>query len=100
MKHDGSLEHCPFCRTALPAPASAYGEAQCPQCEGQLWYLGLASGSTFFIRRAAESIYDLMASLAGPRYGFTAQDLEITLRDADSLDVVEFVATLEDALRS
>ena len=100
MKRDGSFEHCPFCRTALPAPTSIYGESQCPRCDGQLWHLTLASGPAFFVRHAGESIYDLMAELAGPRYGFSAEEVEATLRDADSFDVPEFLATLEDALRS
>ena len=99
MKREGSLEHCPFCRATLPAPTSIYGETECPQCEGQLWHLGLASGPAFFVRRAGESIYDLMASLAGPRYGISAEEVAATLRDADALDVAEFLATLEDALR-
>ena len=100
MKREGSLEHCPFCRTALPTPSSIYGETNCPQCDGQLWHLGLASGPTFFVRRAGESIYDLMADLAGSRYGFNAEEVEFTLRDPDALDVAEFLATLEDALRA
>ena len=95
MKRDGSLGHCPSCRTVLPAPATFYGGSQCPQCDAQLWYLGFASGPTFFVRRAGESVYELMVSLANHGYGFTAEDLEGILKDADSLDVVELLAELE-----
>ncbi len=76
------------------------GEAQCPQCDGQLWHLALGSGPAFFVRRDGESIYDLMADLAAPRHGFSAEELEAILRDADALDMAEFLATLEHALRS
>src|SRR5439155_24946167 len=100
MKRNGSRGHCPFCRTALPAPTSAYGGTHCPRCNGQLWNLALASGPAFFLRRAGESIYDLMADLADSRHGFAAECLESCLRDADALDVVEFLVTFENALRS
>ena len=95
MNREGSLGHCPFCRTALPEPTTLYGESECLQCNAQLWHLGFASGPTFFVRRAGESICELMVSLADPRYGFTAEDLEGILKDADSLDVVELLAELE-----
>ena len=95
MKRDGSLGSCPLCRAVLPPPTTLYGERECPQCNAQLWHLGFGSGPTFFVRRADESIYDLMVSLANPRHGFTAEDLEGILKDADSLDVVELLAELE-----
>ena len=95
MKREGSLEHCSVCRAALSAPIAAYGHTHCPRCNGQLWHLALPSGTTFFARHAGESIYDLMASLSDSRHGFTAADLEATLRNADSVDVVEFLAQLE-----
>jgi len=60
--------------------------------------LTFRSGPTFFVRRAGESIYDLMAGLAGSRDGNTVQDLEASLRDADSLDIAEFLAEIEAAL--
>lgn len=100
MKRDASVGYCPFCRTPLPSIASSYGEAHCPRCDGRLWHLGLASGPTFFVRRAGESIYDLMASVGSSRHGFTAEDVKAILRDADAGDVAELLATLEDALRS
>ena len=100
MKRDGSLGHCPVCRTTLPGSTSPYGETHCPRCDGQLWHLALTSGPTFFVRRADESIYDLMAGLADSGHGFTAEHLEAILRDADALDVVELLTHLETAWRS
>src|SRR5947208_10291664 len=100
MKRDGSINHCPVCRATLPAPPSNYGETHCPRCDSQLWHLGLPSGPAFFVRRAGERIYDLMASLADSRDGFTAEHLEAILSDADPLDVVELLTELEDSLRS
>jgi len=99
MKCEVSLEHCPVCRTALPVPTSTYGGTHCPRCNGQLWHLALASSPTFFVRRSGESIYDLMASLVDSHQGITAEGLEAFLRDADSLDAVEFLTTFEVELR-
>jgi hypothetical protein len=60
----------------------------------------LASGPTFFVQRPGETIYDLLVELGRSRHGFTATELERTLRDADALDVVEFLLEIEDAARS
>jgi hypothetical protein len=100
MKRDGSLEHCPVCRATLAMPISPYGETCCHRCSGQLWHLALASGQTFFVRRCGENIYELMAGLADPRPGFTAEHLEAILRDADPLDIVELLKELEDGMRA
>ena len=40
-----------------------------------------------------------MAAIADPSRGFTADDLKAVLKDADSLDMVEFFTALEDGLR-
>ena len=76
-----------------------YGESQCPRCDAQLWHLVPPSRATFFVRRKGESIYDLMAAVLGARLGLTAKDMENVLKEADSLDVVELLMDLEDALR-
>jgi hypothetical protein len=98
MKRDGSLEHCPVCRATLPVPKDVCGQSRCPRCSCWLWHLNLSSGSTFFVQRAGESIYDLLAEVVGARHGLTAADLERTLREADSLDVAELLAELENAV--
>lgn len=56
----------------------------------------LRTGPTFFVRRPGETLYDLLADLGGSRHGLTATELERTLRDADALDVAEFLLTIED----
>jgi len=100
MKREGSLERCPVCRATLPVPTSACGEAKCPRCNCRLYHLTFASGPTFFVRCRGETIYDLLADLTDSRQGFSAADLERTFRDADSLDVAEFLLELEGAMRS
>ncbi|SRR6266516_3312655 len=95
MERECSLGQCPVCQAALPAPTSTYGRSHCPRCNVQLWHLALVSGPTFFVRRAGESIHGLMVDLADSRHGFTAEGLEAFLRDADSLDMVEFLTTFE-----
>ena len=56
----------------------------------------LPSVRHFFIRRADETICDLLAALAGA--GSTAE-IERLMHDADSLDIAEFLARIEDAVR-
>ena len=60
----------------------------------------LGSGPTFFVQRPSETIYDLLADLGSSRHGFTATELERTLRHADALDVAEFLLEIEDVARS
>jgi hypothetical protein len=60
----------------------------------------VASGPAFFVRRPSETIYDLLATLAGSPHGLTATQLAHALRDADSFDVAEFFFELDDAVRS
>jgi len=98
VKRDAAIDHCPVCRAALPAPTTSHGETHCPRCDAQLWHLVLPSSLAFFVRRPGESIYDLMAAVADPSHGFTADDLKAVLRHADSLDVAELFAHLEDRL--
>ena len=65
-------------------------------CSSQLWHVSLPSGPRFFVRGADESIYDVMAGLADSRHGFTARTLEESLRSADTLDVIEILAQLDE----
>jgi hypothetical protein len=58
----------------------------------------VASGPTFFVHRAGQSIYELIAALADSGHGFTAEELVGILREADPLDAVELLQGLEDAL--
>jgi hypothetical protein len=97
MKREGSHKHCPFCRTTLAMPTGPYVETHCPRCGGQLWHLELSAGQTFFVRRPGESVYEFMSALAGSRDGFTAEELEAILKDADPLDVVEVLTEIGDA---
>jgi len=97
MKRDGTLGHCPICRATLPLPRDVYGETRCPRCSAQLWHLVFTSGPTFFVRHAGKTIYDLLAAVAGD--GFCATEIERILRDADSLDIAEFLSEIEDAVR-
>ena len=99
MKRDGAIDHCPVCGAALPAPTSSHGETHCPRCEARLWHLDLPSGPAFFVRPPGESIYDLMAAIADPSHGFTADDLKAALKDADFFEMAAIFADLEDSLR-
>jgi hypothetical protein len=89
------------CRAALWAPASPpLGQRRCPRCGAELWVLVLSEGPTFFPRRPGESLSDLLTALAGPQLGLAAGEMEMPLKDADSLDVVEMLMEVEEAMRS
>jgi hypothetical protein len=100
MARNGLPNRCPVCRAALAAPpAAVHGERDCPRCGAGLWFLLFSDGPTFFVRRPGESVHDLIADLAGPRLGLTSVQVKDMLQGADSLDVVELVMEIEDALR-
>jgi acyl carrier protein len=54
----------------------------------------------FFVRRPDEPLADFLAVLAGPPLGLSAEQMAATLEGADSLDMVELVMEVEEALRS
>jgi len=98
MKRDGTIGQCPVCRATLPSPKDICGETRCPRCSGQLWHLVFASDPAFFVQHTGETIYDLLAAVAGD--GFSAAEIESVLRDADALDMAEFLSEIEDTVRS
>jgi hypothetical protein len=101
MPISGACNRCPVCRAALGAPGSeSLGQAQCPRCGAELWVLGFSQGPAFFPRRPGQTLYDLLAALAGPQLGFSASEIEQALKGSDELDVVEFLADVEDVMRS
>jgi hypothetical protein len=92
---------CPVCQAALWAPDSeVIGQRSCPRCSAELWVLGGSAGPLFFLRRPGQSRYRFLAALAAPLYGLPADKLEIGLMGADSLDLVEAVWEIEEAMRS
>jgi hypothetical protein len=58
-----------------------------------------SGGPLFFLRRGGQSKYSFLAALAAPLYGLSADELEAGLKNADGLDLVEFVMELEAAMR-
>src|SRR5262245_34689816 len=90
----------PVCRTALWAPAAEpVGRKTCPRCGADLWTLGGPENPLFFPRRPGETERGFLAALAGAVYGTPAEEMEAALQDADSLDLVEIVLEVEEALR-
>src|SRR5437868_10588618 len=91
---------CPVCAAALWASDSgAVGRKRCPRCGADLWVLAGADGPVFFVRQPGQSRYHFLATLAGPLQGVPAEEMEVTLRGADSLDLVELVLEIEEALK-
>ena len=79
-------------------PKDIYGETHCPRCNAHLWHLVFASGPAFFLRDSGETIHDLLAEVGD--HGLSAAEIERIWRDADSLDVAEFLSEIDDAARS
>ncbi len=74
------------------------GRPHCPRCGADLWVVGFSGASVFFPRRPDQPLADFLAVLAGPRLGLSAEQIAVALRDADSLDLVELVMEVEEAL--
>lgn len=94
------LEHnrCPLCGAALWAPdAENIATKKCPRCGAELWVL---RGSLFFLRQPGQDKYSFLGTLPGPLAGASAAEIEAFLKGADSLDWVEFVMEIEDAMKS
>jgi hypothetical protein len=92
---------CPVCRAALWAPNSeSIDHKTCPRCGAELWALAGSGGPLFFLRRRGESRLSFLAGLAGPLYGMSAAEVGIGLASADSLDLVEILMDVEEALRT
>jgi hypothetical protein len=72
-------------------------QQRCQRREAELWALAFASGSVFFVRRPGGSAAEFIAALAGPALGATEPEIGSFLRCADRLDMVEFIAELEEA---
>jgi hypothetical protein len=101
MARIGVLNGCPVCHAALWAEdRQPPGARQCPRCDAELWVLDFSQGPTFFPRRPGESLYELLAALAGPQLGFSASQIEAALKGADDLDMVEFLSEVEEVVRS
>jgi hypothetical protein len=96
MTSAGAQDGCPVCRTALATLCSEpIAERRCPRCWAELWALALPSGPKFFIRRPGQSPAEFLAALVGPALGLSATEIASFLRDADLLDMVEFLAEVE-----
>jgi hypothetical protein len=98
MKRKGTNGQCSFCQATLPVPKDIYGQACCPRCSAQLWHLAFSSGPAFFLRNTGETIYDLLAEVGD--HGLSAAEIERIWREADPLDLAEFLSDLEEAVRS
>jgi hypothetical protein len=91
---------CPVCRAVLWAPASeTIGCKKCPRCGAELWVL-MGSAPMFFVRQPGQSRLGFLAGLVGALEGVSAAEMETRLQHLDSLDLVEVVVEVEEALRS
>jgi hypothetical protein len=89
------------CAAALWAPDNqTVGRKRCPRCGADLWVLAGADGPVFFVRQPGQSRYQFLAALAGPLQGVPVEEMEVALRGADSLDLVELVLEIEEALKA
>ena len=91
---------CPLCRAALWAPDETIGSKKCPRCGAELWSLAGSKGPLFFVRQPNQSKTGFLAGLVASLEGVSATQMEEMLKRADSLDIVEIVLEIEDALKS
>src|SRR5207244_7168107 len=92
---------CPACRTALAAPdVETLGPTACPRCGAELWALVGAGAPIFFVRQPGQAKLDFLAAVWAPLEGKSPEQMRNLVRGLDSLDIVEAVMEIEDALRS
>ena len=95
----GARLACPVCQSALAAaPSEPIAERQCPRCEAALCALALPSAPTFFLRRPGQSTEEFLVELADPALGMSKPDITSLMLNADSLDLLEFLAELDESI--
>lgn len=96
----GKPDRCPLCSALLSADDSKpFGPTHCPRCSTLLWFLHLPTQGTRFAVRTSEPLDRLLLHHLGPDH----KDLIRALLDPDSLDLdsldyVELITELEEAL--
>jgi hypothetical protein len=101
MARTSARNACPVCLAALASLSSQpVAESRCPRCEAELWEVALPTAPIFFVRRPDESVAEFVSALAGRALGASEHDIASFLRDADSLDMIEFWEELRGALGS
>jgi hypothetical protein len=100
MSHRVARNECPACGAALWAPDNAWGEKQCPRCFAELWFVPFSGGRFFFVRRQGESLAEFLCTLVAPAMERTPAELEQVIRKSDSLELVELVMEIEEAMES
>ena len=92
---------CPLCRAALWAPDDkVVATKKCPRCGADLWVLVVLDGPVFFLRQPGQTRIAFLAALTAPLLGKSEEEMTVVLEGADSLDIVELIMDIEDALRS
>ncbi len=98
MALTGSRLACPVCQAALAAaPSEPIVERQCPRCEAALWAIALPSAPMFFLRRPGQSAEEFLVELAAAALGMSEPDITSLMLNADSLDLLEFLAELDES---
>ena len=97
----GKRSRCPACNSMLSvAPDVLYGEAHCPRCTAQLWFVNFLAAGTRFIVRTRQPLTDTIALLVEPQSPELARALPAIFDDAetDPLDSIELLMEVEQAL--
>src|SRR5688572_13787489 len=99
---------CPACDARLGAsPHRVCAEMRCPRCRAELWVILAKSGPHFLPRRGDVGLEECVADLVASHLAARAPrgDVITLLRDGhapelnlDSVDYVELVLEIEDAL--
>ena len=92
---------CPVCQAALAAPGvRVIDPVKCPRCQAELWVIVGAGAPIFLCRKPGQSANSFLAAVAAPSQGMSPAEIERLLEGCDSLDYLEFVIEVEEALRS
>jgi len=97
---EGIPNRCPVCGSQVRIePSGPFGDAPCPDCGTLLWFVAVGSETRFF--ESTDKLDRMLDRMIAERFGVCPDDVRggrWRQLGIDSLDVVELIMELEEAL--
>ena len=103
-KADGQVNHCPTCNADLFIdPLKFYGDVKCESCNSLGWFLNLRFHTHVFKHAECSEMRRQVIQVVADHFGVTTEQIENSKSlteefEADSLDAVELVMSIEEEL--
>lgn len=73
------------------------GSKKCPRCGAELWVF---VGSLFCVHQPGQTQQRFLAELTARIHNMTVEQMELIIKGADSLDLVEIIMDVDEAMAS